>query len=293
MSKLAAGSIAGALLLAAAPSFAQDQEPITVVMGSGKSPPAAGAANGSEAEAMSVMAKMFAVEPLTAEQRARLPQAEALIAQIMPPGTLEEVMGGMYGKFLDPISALTNKPDAMRIAIELGIEDEDFDIAEAEAEQAAAILDPAWKERGELTTKAMKNAMAKAMRAMEPAMRKGMAEAYAATFTAAEMTDVAAFFATPSGSSYARKSYSLVSDPRIMSASMEAMPALMAEMKAMETAMASATAGLPPKRTFGDLSPSERATLSRLTGRSLAQLRDGMARAEKRDTGVGVDEDDT
>lgn len=265
--------LAGMALALAGPAMAQPA----------KNDRAASAEAKTEAEAVAAIGKLFSVEPLTAEQRARLPQAEALIAQIMPPGTLEQVMSGMYESLLGPLTAMAGAPDSAQIASALGIEDEDFALEDEEVQQIAAILDPMWKERGERAMKALNSAMGKALRAMEPAMRKGMAEAYAATFTPAEMTDVAAFFATPSGASYARKSYALASDPRIMAASMEALPAMISEMKSMEAEVEAATAGLPPRRGFGDLTPTERATLARLTGRSPAQLRDGMARADEAD----------
>ena len=259
------GLLGAALLTLALPGMAQN----------GREAPAK-----PKGEAEAALAKLFKVEPLTAEQRVRLPQAEALIAQIMPPGTLDQIMGGMYDKMLGPIMAMAGTPSSAQVARELGIEG-GLELSEAEAGQAAAIIDPVWKERGEREMRAVQSAMSKVMRMMEPSMRKGMAEAYAVTFTTAELTDIAAFFATPSGASYARKSYSLATDPRIMAASMEALPILMGEMKALETDVKAATAGLPPKRGFDDLSPAERAALSRLTGRSAAEIRAGMARAAR------------
>lgn len=258
---------AGALALLAAPVAAQSAK---------EAPPP----EKSQADVMSGMAAMFKVEPLTAEQRARLPQAEALIAQIMPPGTLDQIMGGMFDKWLTPMMEMAGSPGSAQVARDLGIEDPDFEVTEDEAAQIAAIIDPAWKERRERETKAMQGAMKTAMRAMEPAMRKGMSEAYAVTFTATEMRDIAAFFATPSGTSFARKSYALASDPRIMAASMEGLPAMMLQMKAMVEEMKSATADLPPRRGYNDLTPAERATLARITGRPPGELRDGMARAD-------------
>lgn len=247
----------------------------------------------SEAAAISdAMKTMFKVEPLTAEQRARLPQAEALITQIMPPGTLDEMMGGMFDKMLGPLMALDIAPSSTELASQLGIEDEDFELSDEEATQIATILDPVWKERRSREMKAVQDTTRKVMTLMEPSMRKGMAEAYAATFTAPEMTDIAAFFATPSGASYAKKSYALATDPRIMAASMEMMPQLMGQMKDIEAEVKAATADLPAAKTFDGLSAAERAALSRLTGKSAAELRAGMNRAaeEREEMGSARDE---
>ena len=269
------GQITGMALLALAmPAVAQTASPPIHA-------PQDGARGDRSEDAAAALKAMFKVEPLTAEQQARLPQAQALVAQIMPPGTLDQMMGGMFDKMLGPIMAMDTGPSSHEIAGQLGIEDEDFSLSDEDAARIAAILDPAYKERQAREMKAVQSSMRKVMALMEPSMRKGMAEAYAATFTAPEMTDIAAFFATPSGASFARKSYALASDPRIMSASMEVLPNLMGQMKEIEAEVKSATADLPAKKTYDALSAAERAALARLTGLTPAELRAGMARAAK------------
>lgn len=260
-----------------------------------------GAAEPTGEEVAGMMRSLFKVEPLTAEQRARLPQAEGVIARMMPPGTLQQIMGGMFDKFLGPIMNMAGEPGSAEIASELGIADEDFDIADADAARIAAIIDPAWKERRTLEARAVQDAMSTMMTAMEPSMRKGMAEAYAATFTSAELTDVDRFFATPSGAAFARKSYALASDPRIMAAAMEGIPAVLAGMKDMESAAANATAKLPARRSYADLTPAQRAEIARIAGIGQGALREGMERvaaerAEKeaaKAEGASADDEDT
>ncbi len=226
-----------------------------------------------------LMKSLFQVEPLTAEQRARLPQAQAVIAKMMPPGTLQQMMGGMFDKMLGPMMAMASEASSADIARELGVDPDTFELDDEEAARIAAIVDPAWKERRELEAAAVQRGMTAAMTAMEPAMRKGMADAYAATFTTAELTDIDAFFTTPSGAAFARKSYALSSDPRIMAAAMEGMPAMMAGMKAMEAEVKTATARLPARRGYADLTPEQRAEIGRLTGLQPGALRKGMERA--------------
>lgn len=241
-------------------------------------------------EAVAAMMAMFKAEPLTADQLARLPKAQALVARIMPPGTMDQMMGGMFDKMLGPMMALQAEPSSREIAEELGVEPEELELGDEDAAQAAAILDPAWKTRREREMAAVQKAVRVAMTAMEPAMRKGLAEAYAVAFTDTELNDIDAFFATPSGASYARKSYALASDPRIMAASFEAMPAMMAQMAVMEQEVKSATADLPPRRGYGDLSVAQRATLADLTGLSQDEIREGMAEAARKRAPKG-DED--
>lgn len=237
-----------------------------------------------KADPFAALATMFKVEPLTPEQSARLPQAEALMAKLVPTGALDKTMTAMYERMIGPMLEQAKSPGTADIARTLGLDVEELDLTEDEAAQAGAILDPAWKERRDRELQAMQAAMGKVMRLMEPSLRKGMAEAYAATFTAAELTDIAAFFATPTGATYASKSYALASDPRIMAASFEALPTLLVEMAGMEAEMKAATADLPARRGYDDLSPAERTALAKLTGLSAAELKAGMARAaEARD----------
>ena len=60
---------------------------------------------------------------------------------------------------------------------------------------------------------------------------------------------------------------------------MEALPAMMAQMKAMEDAVKTATAKLPPRRSYADLTPAQRTEIARLTGLEASAIREGMERA--------------
>lgn len=233
----------------------------------------------SEKGMAALMQAMFKVEPLTAAQRDRLPQAARLVASIMPPGTMAQVMGGMYDKMLGPIMAMAGEASSGDIARELGVDPDKLELDDEEAARIAAILDPVWKERREAEMASAQRAMSSVLSAMEPGMRKGMAEAYAVNFTASELTDIERFFATSSGASFARKSYALASDPRIIAASMEALPTVLAQMKSVEADMNAASARFPPRRGYEDLTPAERSELSKLTGLRADAIREGMRRA--------------
>lgn len=269
-------AVALGLTVAPVPIWAQDGAAKDTSAKAGKEP--------SEADVAAMMKAIFPVEPLTAEQQARLPRAQAVIARIMPPGTMQQMMGGMFDKMLNPLIAMGAKVDSATIATELSIEDEEFAIAEEDAARVGAILDPVREQRIRLVSDVTQRVMATAMKAMEPGMRKGLAEAYAVTFTSGELTAIAAFFATPEGGSFARKSYALATDPRIMNASLEGVPAMMERMKAMEADMKAADAKLPKRRRYADLSAAERAELARLTGLDQRALREGLARAEDKRT---------
>lgn len=269
MRKMTIAAAAWGLAVLAQPALA---EPVKITKAEVNKEP-------SEAEISAFMKDMFKVEPLTAEQRARLPQAQAVIARMMPPGTLQQMMGGMFDKMLTPLMAMGSKVDSATVAEELSIEDEDFAMSDEDAKRVGAILDPAREERAKLVTDVTQHSMSAAMTAMEPGMRKGMAEAYAATFTTGELTAIDAFFTTPEGAAFARKSYALASDPRIMAAAMEGMPAMLGQMKTMADEMKAAEAKLPARRSYAELSAAERAEIARLTGLKQDAIREGLAKA--------------
>ena len=108
-------------------------------------------------------------------------------------------------------------------------------------------------------------------------MRKAMSELYAIRFTDSELAEIDRFFATATGTKYARESFLMASDPRVASASMEAMPAMMGMIGSMEQRMAERTADLPAVRSFDSLSAAEQAKVAELTGYSIDEIRQSIA----------------
>lgn len=238
------------------------------------------ATDATEVEAFAAMAEMFKAEPLTAEQEARLPMARQVIARMIPPGTFGELAGSMFDGIMNPIMELAGKASAGDVAKQLGITDGSLALDDVAAEEAALILDPAREERNARIGAAMPKLMGEVMTAMEPAMVKAMGEAYAVHFSAQELSDIDTFFTTESGIAFARKSYALSSDPRIIGAVFEAMPEIMAPLQGFEARVAEANADLPPLRSFGDLSADDRARLAELVGLSVEEIEAGMAAAQ-------------
>ncbi|ALE17947.1 hypothetical protein AMC99_02676 [Altererythrobacter epoxidivorans] len=217
-------------------------------------------------DVMQAMRSMFPVEPLTAEQEARLPIARGIVAKMIPEGTLGDMMGSMFDKMMGPIMELASSNPEADVARQLGLDPSELELTEEQAAELAGILDPAWRERNAVMGKLMPEMMKDMMTRMEPTMRKAMSEAYAIHFNANELADIDAFFSTPSGLSFARKSFSMSSDPRILGASMEALPSMFESIGEMEAKMTAATADLPAPRRWGDLTASQKSRISALTG---------------------------
>ncbi len=239
------------------------------------------AASASEADemqqAMAMLGAMFPAEPLTADQEARLPQAQRIINRMIPEGTLAEMMGSMFDQMLGPIMQAGGSPATGTVSKATGLNAFSLDLTPEQTEELATIFDPAWAERQKREMALFPDMMAKMMGAMEPGMRKAMAELYAINFNPTELNEIEAFFLTETGTSYARKSFAMSSDPRIISASMEAMPAMMATIGSLEQAVADATADLPAKRSFTDLTPAEKTKVAEMTGYTVDEIEANLA----------------
>lgn len=261
---------AGAALMLSAPASAQQAEP--------------------DAEAFAAMAAMFQAEPLDAEQQARLPLAQTIVDKIIPEGSLGEMMGSMFDRILAPIMQMASQAPRGELAQQLAIEPGELALGDEEIIEAADILDPVRLERNQRIASVMPTLMGRLMDAMEPPMRKAMAEAYAVSFNDRELADIDAFFSTESGISYARKSFAMASDPRIIAASMESLPAIVGSIGQLETEMAAAVADLPERRTFADLSAEERARLAELLGWSIEELEAHMHRSSEQEASIDWEE---
>ena len=211
-----------------------------------------------------MMAGLFQTEPLTEEQNARLPAAQAVIGEMMPDGFYGEMMAGMMDKMLRPMLTMFSQPEFV-LGARLAVDAEAIEaLEEAEQAELTAMLDPAYQARGDAMVAVLTSRMGGMFTAMEGPMREGLSKAYAVRFDDAQLADIAAFFATPTGGEYARESMALFADPQVMQAMMQAMPAMMSGLGDLDAAMIEAMAALPAQRGYDDLSAAERARLAEL-----------------------------
>jgi hypothetical protein len=236
----------------------------------------------SGADMVAAMAEMFKVDPLTAEQQARLPLAREVIVTIMPEGAMVEAMDGMFDGMMKPLMKMASAATSETLEKDLGVVSIPREMSEAEIMEASLLIDPVREERNERITELMPELMADMMRPMEPIMREAMIEIYAIHFTNKELTDLRAFFQTESGLSYARKSLTLQQDPRMVSAMMNSMPVIMGSIGDMVKKMEERMADLPEQRVYADLSAEQRQRLEALTGLEQAELESGLEAAAQR-----------
>jgi hypothetical protein len=85
---------------------------------------------------------------------------------------------------------------------------------------------------------------------LEPQLRAGLARAFARRFTVAQLADMNAFFATPSGSAMAGSFLSLFADPDVVLEMSKSAPLLAKAMPGIIAKVEAATAHLPPKPDY-------------------------------------------
>jgi hypothetical protein len=224
-------------------------------------------------EMMGVISEAFPREPLTPEQEARLPIAERIIALMIPEGTMGEIMGGLIDDILQPMMAMGPSAAEQTVADAIGISPVSFELDDATSAEIAAMIDPAYEERRERQLAVIPNILGEMMTAMEPGLREVMTELYAIKFDSAELADIEGFFSTETGAKYARESFAMASDPRIMSASMEALPAMMSAMGDFEARMEEVVADLPDMRSYDELTNQERNVIFKATGLTEKEIR--------------------
>ncbi|MBD2843364.1 DUF2059 domain-containing protein [Erythrobacter rubeus] len=228
-------------------------------------------------QAMAAAGTMFAVEPLSAEQEGRLPQASRIVALMIPEGTLAEMMGSTFDQIMGPMIQVGVSAAKTAVPEISGLAD---DLTDEESEEIAGIFDPAWKERQDAQMAILPAMMTEMMTLMEPSMRTAMSELYAINFSQTELNEIEAFFQTDAGASFARKSFTMSSDPRIIAASMEMMPAMMGLISDMEERRKAVGADLPAKRGFYELSSAEQARVAELLGVTTEEIEAELANAD-------------
>ena len=257
-------AMAAAALVCAVPTAAQeDPEHSQSAMSPGELDEFAG-----------MMASLFQTEPLTEEQNARLPAAQAVVGEMMPDGFYGEMMAGMMDKMLRPMLTMFSQPEFV-LGARLTVDAEAIEaLEEAEQAELTAMLDPAYQARGDAMVAVLTSRMGGMFTAMEGPMREGLSKAYAVRFDDAQLADIAAFFATPTGGEYARESMALFADPQVMQASMQALPAMMSGFGDIESAMREAMTALPAERGYDDLTEAQRKRMAELLDVDPAQLAD-------------------
>src|SRR3546814_3561441 len=88
----------------------------------------------------------------------------------------------------------------------------------------ADLFDPHRQQREDQITRVVKPLISEALADLEPPMREGMAKAYARKFSAEQLGELNAFFATPTGRVYTEEWMAAQADPEVVLAMAKAIP---------------------------------------------------------------------
>ena len=178
----------------------------------------------------------------------RLAAATAVVEYLWPLGTYERMMRGTMDQMMDQM--LAPMFDMPMGDIAQGKDEDGKTMKPAEAamtlREAMAEADPHFQERMKITNRVMMEEMLPIMSRVEPAVRAGLARAYARKFSVEQLGEMSRFFATPAGGAFARESMLLWMDPEIMAAMSGFMPDMLKEMPRIGRKLEEATAHLPP-----------------------------------------------
>ncbi|MBU1463555.1 MAG: DUF2059 domain-containing protein, partial [Alphaproteobacteria bacterium] len=178
-------------------------------------------------EAIALIEKMFDTGNLPPIEPARLALAQKTMGQLVPGGSLEKMMDNLYGKMFKTLMGEFGGQSDLMLSIKTGVESEKIAaLDEATKTKVADMFDPHRKEREEQITRVIKPLISEVLSDMESPMREGMAKAYARKFSAAQLTDLNGFLATPTGALYANEWMALQADPEVMLAIIKAVPPL-------------------------------------------------------------------
>ena len=186
----------------------------------------------------------------TAVNPARLATAKVTVDYLFPLGTYERMMKGTMDQMMDSIiSQSFDRPMAETMKGH-GMDDAAIEkMGDTSINDMMLERDPHFKERMQISTKVMTDEMVDLMTAMEPAIRETLANIYARKFTPDQLAEMNAFFATDTGSAFARDYMMVFVDPEMMQSMMSFVPEMMQAMPAIMKKVEEATAHLPPVKT--------------------------------------------
>lgn len=232
-------------------------------------------------EMLAAIGKLFDPGALPPAAAARLQPASITASKLLPNGTMARMMDNMVGTFMKAFTALPDSFGDMRLSMNTGVESKKLKtLTPAKREAIADLFDPHRAARAEQLNQVLTPFFKSIFAEMEPAMRAGMARAYARRFNADQIAAINAFFATPAGEQFAADTLVLQADREVMAALIKAMPAMLPKMIEKGTAVEKDLKTLPKERTLSDLNDQELGRLAALLDVPVQQLQDRRAMLE-------------
>ncbi len=188
---------------------------------------------------------------------ARLKAAKNTVDYLFPLGTYERMMKGTMDQLMDQMMMGMGNMRMGDLAGAGGVARGDMPdgVGEKTLAEISREADPNFDERMKISTKVMMDEMIDIMITMEPAVREALTNIYARKFTAPQLTEMNNFFATDTGSAFARDYMMVFVDPEMMQSMMTMVPEMMQAMPNIMKKVEEATAHLPPVKMPGANDP--------------------------------------
>jgi hypothetical protein len=251
MIKLRTLPLAAALIFSSTPAMAQD---LADIFGPGPNP-------------ITMFKEVFKAEPLTPAEETRLPAAQQLANSLIPPGSYGAAFEGAFAPMADKVMAMVEPDTATKAAQLTNLTKYDVEnLDDAKLASIVALLDPQAAQRNKQLADFVFAEFAAAMVEIEPLYRDGLARAYAKHFTDAQLAEVNAFFATPTGNRFAATSVAMQLDPQMMAKVPDMIPVMVGHVAEAATRFVMAMDTFPQARKVDSLSARERTQMLNLLG---------------------------
>lgn len=226
-------------------------------------------------EAIALIEKIYGVDQLPAIPPAQLALAKKTTRALVPAGSLEKMMDNLYGKLFRGFLGEFGGVSDLMLSYKTGVESEKIAaLDQPTRDKIADIFDPQRKAREEQIMANVKPIMSEVLRDLETPMRDGMAAAFARKFSADQLTQMNAFFATPAGSAYASEWMALQADPEVMLAIIRSVPPMIDKWVDRAPELEGKFKDLPKEKQLTDLSDAELTKLAGLLQVDVQTLKD-------------------
>ena len=173
---------------------------------------------------MGAIDKMFPAQP--EPDPARLALARTAVQPMWPDGAYARMMSGFMNNIVNGVMQM-KKSDLAPIASKGGKAGASPAADNETIHDKAAAKDPYFDQRMAAIRGVIDEEIGKMSTVIDPRMREGLARAMARRFDARQLTDIDAFFATPSGHALATQYMQLWADPDTLRSMIGAFPEMM------------------------------------------------------------------
>ncbi|MEM1132539.1 MAG: DUF2059 domain-containing protein [Pseudomonadota bacterium] len=203
----------------------------------------------------------------------QLAKGEDVAAKLLPDGSYKKIMSETLGTVIEPMLGSIDVMPLSAITAFAGISESEVSPPDdATVKDLMEIIDPHFAERQQAMFSSIFDILIELSDEVEPAMRDGLAKAYARRFTAEELDEVSAFLSTEAGAKFGSESLAVYSSREVIGASMEVMPKFLERFLGQMENPEELMGDLPPQRTYGDLSELEKKRLAQLLGVDVDEL---------------------